>query len=58
MTRLEGVIAFPAIFERFPDIHLVERPPTPSQLMFRGYDTLPVRLTNPGSTPPSDHGSR
>jgi cytochrome P450 len=44
MTRLEGVIAFPAIFERFPGLRLVENPPAPRQLMFRGHDVLPIRL--------------
>ncbi|MBB5872571.1 cytochrome P450 [Allocatelliglobosispora scoriae] len=44
MTRLEGAIAFPAIFERFPGLHLATEPPPPTQLMFRGHDVLPIRL--------------
>ncbi|MEV4414369.1 cytochrome P450 [Catellatospora sp. NPDC049609] len=43
LSRLEGEIAFPALFERFPDLALaapLSRQPKP--LILRGHDTLPV----------------
>lgn len=46
LSRLEGEVAFPMLFEAFPDLALdPENPPQPrSNQFFRGLDPLPVRL--------------
>ncbi len=44
LTRVEGALAMPMLFERFPDIEIVGELPAPTQFTLRGYDTMPVRL--------------
>lgn len=45
LGRLEGRIAFPRLFERFPDLRLADTPPTRRPTaVFRGLERLPVRL--------------
>jgi cytochrome P450 len=44
LTRAEGQLALPMLFGRFPKLALAATPAAPRQLMFRGYDTLPVTL--------------
>ena len=46
LSRLEGEVAFPMLFEAFPNLSLDdENPPTPRRnQFFRGWDPLPVRL--------------
>jgi cytochrome P450 len=45
LGRLEGRIAFPRLFERFPDLHLADTPPTRRHTaVFRGLERLPVEL--------------
>jgi cytochrome P450 len=46
LARLEGRIAFPRLFERFPDLRLGQTPPTRRPTaVFRGLEQLPVVLT-------------
>jgi cytochrome P450 len=45
LGRAEGRIAFPRLLTRFPDLALAAPPPERRALMLRGYDRLPVRLT-------------
>jgi cytochrome P450 len=44
LARLEGQRGLTMLFDRFTDVALAERPPTPRQLMLRGYDMLWVKL--------------
>jgi cytochrome P450 len=45
LGRLEGRIAFPRLFERFPRLRLADTPPTRRPTgVFRGLERLPVRL--------------
>jgi cytochrome P450 len=45
LGRLEGRIAFPRLFERFPDLRLADTPPTRRHTaVFRGLERLPVVL--------------
>ena len=61
LSRLEGEVAFPALFERFPELAVAEPPKPANQLMFRGtspswsrsagdavYIAEPPRLRQPG----------
>ncbi|MEV8636609.1 cytochrome P450 [Streptosporangium sp. NPDC051023] len=60
LARLEALIALPALFDRFPDLHLaagteqLQRLPS---LVIHGWSELPVRLTRPaedsGEHPPA-----
>ena len=45
LTRVEGALAVPMLFDRFPDLALAGDPGTPRQLTLRGYDTLPVTVS-------------
>jgi cytochrome P450 len=45
LTRVEGSLALPMLFERFPDIEIVGELAPPTQLTLRGYDVMPVRLS-------------
>jgi cytochrome P450 len=47
LGRLEGRIALPRLLARFPDLALAAEPAARHNLMLRGYDELPVRLTAP-----------
>ena len=42
LTRVEGQVAFPLIFQRFPALRLAGDPGVPRRLQFRGYETLAV----------------
>ncbi|HET8681715.1 MAG TPA: cytochrome P450 [Micromonosporaceae bacterium] len=42
LTRVEGQLAFPRLFQRFPGLALAGDPGPPTKLMFRGYETLAV----------------
>ncbi len=43
LSRLEGQVAFPALFDRFPDLALAQQPGNaPKPLILRGHDTLTV----------------
>jgi len=44
LTRAEGRLAFPMLFERFPDLALAADPGVPWHLDLRGYDTLQVTV--------------
>ncbi|MBV1854821.1 cytochrome P450 [Catellatospora tritici] len=44
MTRMEGAIAFPALFERLPGLRLAGQPTPQTQFMFRGHDQLPIQV--------------
>lgn len=44
LTRVEGALALPMLFERFPNIEIVGDLVPPMQLTLRGYDVMPVRL--------------
>jgi len=43
LSRAEGQVALPLLFDRFPDLALAEHPGDPRTLMLRAYDTLMVR---------------
>jgi cytochrome P450 len=45
LGRAEGRIALPRLLARFPDLALAAEPTAPRNLMLRGYERLPVRLT-------------
>jgi len=45
LSRLEGQLALPMVFRRFPEIALAGAPGARDKLMLRGYDRLPVRVT-------------
>ena len=44
LGRLEGRIAFPRLFERFPDMRLAATPTRRPTAVFRGLEHLPVVL--------------
>jgi cytochrome P450 len=44
LTRVEGAIALPMLFDRFPDLEIVADLAAPTQFNLRGYDEMPVRL--------------
>ncbi len=45
LARLEGSVAFPRLFERFPDLAQAGEPVRRDRLVLRGFETLPVTLT-------------
>lgn len=45
LSKMEGRIALPALFRRFPDLALAGDPGERTTLMLRGYETLPVRVS-------------
>jgi cytochrome P450 len=45
LTRAEGAVAFPRLFDRFPKLALVGDPGVPTRLQFRGYETLSVTVS-------------
>ena len=45
LTRAEGAVAFPRLFDRFPRLALVGDPGVPTRLQFRGYETLSVTMS-------------
>lgn len=47
LTRVEGALALPMLFERFPHLEIAEEPAPPTQFTLRGYDHLKVRLSAP-----------
>ncbi|SCF01112.1 cytochrome P450 [Micromonospora mirobrigensis] len=47
LARAEGRLVLPRLLDRFPDLTLAAAPGDRRQLMLRGYDRLPVRLTAP-----------
>jgi cytochrome P450 len=44
LSRLEGQLALPMVFRRFPDLALADAPGERDKLMLRGYDRLPVTI--------------
>jgi cytochrome P450 len=44
LTRVEGALALPPLFDRFPRLALSGEPGAPKQLTLRGYDSLPVTV--------------
>ncbi len=44
LSKLEAEIAFPALFERFPELALAQRPPEEKPLILRGHDKLLVTV--------------
>lgn len=44
LARTEGVVAFPALFERFPRLALAGEPRLSADFNFRSYADLPVRI--------------
>lgn len=44
LTRLEGALGLPMLFDRFPKMEIVESLEPPTQLALRGYDVMPVRV--------------
>ncbi|WBB75969.1 cytochrome P450 [Micromonospora sp. WMMD1128] len=47
LARAEGRLVLPRLLDRFPALALAAEPGERRQLMLRGYDRLPVRLTAP-----------
>jgi cytochrome P450 len=45
LARLEGVVAFPRVFSRFPDLALAGTPQRRFGIVLRGFEHLPVTLT-------------
>ena len=45
LARLEGAVAFPRLFGRFPKIAPAGEPARRDTLLLRGFDTLPVSVT-------------
>ena len=45
LARLEGAVAFPRLFDRFPKIAPAGEPTRRDTLLLRGFDTLPVSVT-------------
>ena len=45
LTRAEGQVAFPLLFQRFAHLAVHGDPGVPSRLQFRGYETLPVSVS-------------
>jgi cytochrome P450 len=45
LSRLEGQLALPMVFQRFPDIAVAGTPGERDKLMLRGYDSLPVTVS-------------
>ncbi len=45
LARLEGAVAFPRLFGRFPAIATAGQPTRRDTLLLRGFDTLPVTVT-------------
>lgn len=45
LSRLEGRLALPMVFRRFPDLALAEPPGERDNLMLRGHDRLAMRVT-------------
>jgi cytochrome P450 len=46
LARLEGEIGLQALFRRFPDLTLADAPHRRPTRVLRGYDSIPVRLSN------------
>jgi cytochrome P450 len=44
LTRVEGAMGLPMLFDRFPKIEIAEPLKPPNQLTLRGYDVMPVRV--------------
>jgi cytochrome P450 len=44
LTRAEGEVALPALLDRFPRLAPGGKPDQPRQLMFRGYEELPITV--------------
>ncbi len=52
LTRVEGALALPMLFERFGRLEIAEEPAPPTQFTLRGYEHLMVRLDGAGSGTP------
>ncbi|MGH3783380.1 MAG: cytochrome P450 [Pseudonocardiaceae bacterium] len=60
LARLEGEVGLQALFRRFPDLALTGTPHRRPTRVLRGYDAIPVRLSNTqtvSSVPPTLHPS-
>jgi cytochrome P450 len=44
LARLEGAIAFPRLFDRFPNIEAAGEPTRRETLLLRGFDSLPITI--------------
>jgi len=44
LARLEGAVAFPRLFERFPKIAAADEPTRRDTLVLRGFDALPITI--------------
>lgn len=44
LARLEGAVAFPRLFARFPDLTLAGEPERRAGIVLRGFEHLPVKL--------------
>jgi len=44
LARLEGAIAFPRLFDRFPKIEAAGEPTRRDTLLLRGFDSLPITI--------------
>jgi cytochrome P450 len=47
LSRLEGRLAFPRLFQRFPDLAIAAEPTRADGLLLRGYSVIPVTTGNP-----------
>jgi cytochrome P450 len=45
LARLEGAVAFPRLFDRFPKIAAAGEPTRRDTLVLRGFDALPITIT-------------
>jgi cytochrome P450 len=49
LSRLEGRLAFPRLFQRFPDLAIVGEPTRSDGLLLRGYSVVPVTTGGSGA---------
>jgi cytochrome P450 len=57
LARLEGEVGLQALFRRFPDLALTGAPHRRPTRVLRGYDAIPVRLSNSTTTVTSVHST-
>lgn len=49
LSRLEGRLAFPRLFQRFPDLAIASEPTRANGLLLRGYSVVPVATGGDGA---------